>query len=166
MKTAIDRLTRIAGWIAGLLFMGLFGLNVVQITLRYLFGATWLWVPDLLRLMFVWMVFLGATVLYAAGEHLMVDFFVRRMPARRRHAVAAAVEAAAIAFCGILIVKGIEITQRRMRVPFDTWDVPTGYAYAAIVVAGALMGLIAAWRLAGHVRCCFGKGESPDVERE
>lgn len=166
MKTGIDRLVSLARWIAGLLFMALFGLNVVQITLRYVFGATWLWVPDLLRLMFVWMVFLGATALYASGGHLMVDFFVRRIPPRRRHAFAAAIEAAAMAFCAVLFFKGLEITEKRMRIPFDTWDVPTGYAYVAIVVAAVLMALIAAWRLLGHVRAYLGKGESPHVEGE
>lgn len=166
MKLQINGLISIVGWIAGILFMVIFGLNVTQITLRYLFGETWLWVPDLLRLLFVWMVFLGATVLYAAGEHLMVDFFVRRMAPKWQHATAAAIEAAAIAFFVILFFKGIEISEKRMRIPFDTWDVPTGYAYFAIVVAAVLMGLIAVHRMIGHVRSCYAKGESRHVERE
>jgi len=163
MKTLISTLVLAAKWTAATLFMALFGLNVVQVTLRYLVGTTWLWVPDLLRLMFVWMVFLGATVLYAWGGHLTVDFLVQRLSPKRRRAAAAIVEGAAIAFFVVLFVKGIEITEKRMRVPFDTWDIPTGYAYVAIAVAAVLMTLIAADRLWGHVRALI-KGETENVE--
>jgi len=163
MRTLIFTLVLAAKWMAGALFMAVFGLNVIQVALRYMVGITWLWVPDLLRLMFVWMVFLGATVLYAWGGHLTVDFLVQRLPPKGRQAAAAAVEGAAIAFFVVLFVKGIEITEKRMRVPFDTWDIPTGYAYMAIAVAAVLMTLIAAQRLAGHVRALL-KGETGNVQ--
>ena len=39
-----------------------------------------------------------------------------------------------------------------MRVPLDTCDIPTGYAYVAIAVAAVLMTLVAVDRLVGHVR--------------
>lgn len=163
MKAVIAKLMLVAKWVAAALFMGVFGLNVVQVTLRYLIGTTWLWVPDLLRLMFVWMVFLGASVLYEMGGHLAVDFLVLRLPPRHRRVVAVVVESAAIAFFIILIFKGIEIAEKRMRVPFDTWDIPTGYAYAAIVVAAALMLLIGVDRLIDQIRTII-RGETENVE--
>jgi len=163
LKTVIANLMPVVRWITAGLFIGVFGLNVVQITLRYLVGTTWLWVPDLLRLMFVWMVFLGASVLYAMNGHLAVDFLVTRLSPRRRQIAAIVVEAAAITFFTILFFKGIEIAEKRMRVPFDTWDVPTGYAYAAISVAAVLMLLIGIDRLADQIRTVI-RGETENVE--
>jgi TRAP-type C4-dicarboxylate transport system permease small subunit len=144
--------------------MTIFLLNVVQVGLRYFIGETWLWVPDFLRLLFIWCVFLGATVLYASGEHLMVDYFVRKMRPRIRDFVIIGVEAAAIAFFAILVFKGLEIAERRMRIPFDTWDFPTGYAYVSISVCAVMMALIAAHRVADRLRNLLRKGGPPDVQ--
>ena len=164
MRQLIDRMVRMVRWTAGTLFMTIFLLYVVQIGLRYFIGETWLWVPDFLRLLFIWCVFLGATALYASREHLMVDFFARRMRPRVQDMLAIAIEAAAIAFFAILFFKGLEIAEKRMRIPFDTWDFPTGYAYVSISVCAVLMTVIAAHRIANRVRNLLGKGDPSDVQ--
>jgi TRAP-type C4-dicarboxylate transport system permease small subunit len=39
----------------------------------------------------------------------------------------------------VLIGVGIQMAIVRMGIPFDTWDLPTGYAYLAVPVSGATM---------------------------
>ncbi|MFS8085577.1 MAG: TRAP transporter small permease [Acidobacteriota bacterium] len=152
MRALLDTVDHAVKWLVGIAFLAIFALSVVQIILRYLIGETWLWAPDLMRLVFVWAVFLGATALYRSDEHLSVDFFIQRLAPRSRRVLWLATEAASAAFFLLLVVKGWEIADKRMRVPFDTWDLPSGYAYAAVPVCGFLMLLIALERIATRLR--------------
>jgi TRAP-type C4-dicarboxylate transport system permease small subunit len=54
-------------------------------------------------------------------------------------------------FLAVLVLKGIEITKVRMRIPFDTWDLPTGYAYVAIPICGTVMIMITLVRMAEYL---------------
>jgi TRAP-type C4-dicarboxylate transport system permease small subunit len=65
--------------VAGILILALFALNVVQIAMRYTTGAAWIWLPDFSRLLFIWLVFIGASVLVGRNEHLMMDFFIGKL---------------------------------------------------------------------------------------
>lgn len=163
MDRLLDAIHRAAKALCGAAFMAIFVLYVLQIVLRYLFGATWLWTPDLMRLLFVWAVFFGATALYHTSEHLTVDIFVQRLSPFARRTFGLAIDAASATFFLLLIVKGWEIADKRMRVPFDTWDLPTGYAYAAAPVCAFLMLLIAFDRIAKNLRRgSFGKDDRHD----
>lgn len=152
MRPLLDTVHHAVKWLVGMAFMAVFVLSAVQIILRYVIGATWLWAPDLMRLLFVWAVFLGATALYRSGEHLSVDFFIQRLGPRSLRVLGLATEAASAAFFLLLVIKGWEIAEKRMRVPFDTWDLPTGYAYAAAPVCAFLMLLIALDRIVTRLR--------------
>ncbi|MBD3306347.1 TRAP transporter small permease subunit [candidate division KSB3 bacterium] len=142
MQKYIDGFVNALQWLTGALFLVLFLLNILRIALRYFFGISWLWVPDFSRLLFIWVVFLGTTVLYARKEHLEMDFFVTKMSPAHQRKLQRIRDAVLTGFLMILMMKGIEITQVRMRIPFDTWDLPTGYAYLAIPVCSSVMLLI------------------------
>jgi len=79
MKSVLEFMLSLTKLAVTALFMSIFGLYAMQIVLRYFVGTTWLWVPDVIRLMFVWLVFLGAAVLYAVNGHMMVDVLVERL---------------------------------------------------------------------------------------
>jgi TRAP-type C4-dicarboxylate transport system permease small subunit len=55
-------------------------------------------------------------------------------------------------FLVVLVLKGIEVTKVRMRIPFDTWDLPTGYAYIAIPICSAIMIIVTLVRMAEYLR--------------
>jgi TRAP-type C4-dicarboxylate transport system permease small subunit len=139
-------------WIAGALFLILFLLNLLRIFLRYIWGIAWLWEPDFSRLLFVWIVFVGATALYATKGHLMVDFFLARMKLKIRERMHCMIDLITTVFLVLLVLKGIEVTRVRMRIPFDTWDLPTGYAYAAVPICGAIMIAVTLVRMAYFLR--------------
>ena len=63
----------------------------VNVVLRYGFGAGIAASEELSRLLFVWMVFIGATAAYPAGEHMAFTSLVARL--RRRPAALAAATA-------------------------------------------------------------------------
>jgi TRAP-type C4-dicarboxylate transport system permease small subunit len=135
-------------WVSGVLFLTLFFLNLLRIVLRYTLGMAWVWEPDVSRLIFIWLVFLGAAVLYVYQGHLAVDFFVSRLSTSNREHLRLVADLLTTVFLIILVLKGIEVTRVRMRIPFDTWDFPTGYAYAAIPICGGMMIFVTLARMA------------------
>jgi TRAP-type C4-dicarboxylate transport system permease small subunit len=138
-------------WFTGTLFLVLFVLNILRIFLRYFLGVAWLWEPDFSRLLFIWIVFIGATVLYVRKGHLMVDFFLTRMKSKTRERLHLMIDLMTTIFLAILVLKGIEVTKVRMRIPFDTWDLPTGYAYMAVPICSVIMILVTLIRMAGYL---------------
>lgn len=139
MQKMVDYMVKKIEWLVGILFVTLFLLNILRIGLRYFWGVSWLWVPDFSRLIFIWAIFLGASVLYARREHLEMDFFVNKMKESMWEKLSLFIDLSMTIFFIILIFEGFKISKIRMRIPFDMWDIPTGYAYAAVPICSALM---------------------------
>lgn len=139
MQKMVDYMVKKIEWLVGILFVTLFLLNILRIGLRYFWGVSWLWVPDFSRLIFIWAIFLGASVLYARREHLEMDFFVNRMKESMWEKLSLFIDLSMTIFFIILIFEGFKISKIRMRIPFDMWDIPTGYAYAAVPICSAFM---------------------------
>jgi len=124
---------------AGMLFLSLFILNVSRILLRYIWGIAMIWLPDLSRLLFIWLVFVGASVLVGGNEHLIMDFFISKLKPGNKRKLNNLIQLCQIAFFAVMFIGGIPVVKVRMRIPFDTWDFPTGWAYLAIPVCAAFM---------------------------
>ena len=151
MKSWIVRAVGSLEWVAGTLFLALFLLNILRIFSRYFLGVAWLWEPDFSRLLFIWVVFIGATVLYVGKSHLVVDYFLHRMQPKTRERMHFVIDLTTTVFLVVLFLKGIEVTKVRMRIPFDTWDLPTGYAYVAVPICGAIMIIVSLVRMAEYL---------------
>lgn len=151
MKSWMVRAIGSLEWFAGVLFLILFLLNMLRIFLRYCFGIAWLWEPDFSRLLFIWIIFIGATVLYAGKGHLLVDYFLGRMGSNRRERMHFIIDGVTAIFLATLIIKGIEVTKVRMGIPFDMWDLPTGYAYVAVPICSAFMMTVTLLRMAEYL---------------
>lgn len=146
MKPLADRISNVLAWVAGVLFVALFLVIVLNITLRNLGGITWLWIPGMTKFLFIWTVFIAAAVLYHREDHLVMDFFFNQMGPRARRSVSILLNLLFLAFLVSLIIYGFQIVRVRMGIPFETWDFPTGYAFAAAPVSAIIM-----------VYFCYGK---------
>ena len=124
---------------AGLLFMMLFLANILRIVLRNIVGITWFWIPGFSRLVFIWTVFVGTTALYATDDHLLMDFFVNKMQIGTKRRLYIFINLVFLIFVVIVIIYGFMVFQVRMRIPYTSWNFPTGYAYLAAPVCGTLM---------------------------
>ena len=152
MKSRVMRAVESLEWFAGGLFLLLFLLNILRIFLRYFLGIAWLWEPDFCRLLFIWIVFIGATVLYVGKGHLAVDYFLNRMKSKARERMHFLIDLITVIFLAALVLKGIEVTKVRMRIPFDTWDLPTGYAYMAVPICSLIMIIVTLVRMTEYLR--------------
>lgn len=147
ISSALDALERTIAFVAGSAFLTVFLLTLLNITSRNIGGIALLWIPGLTRLLFVWTVLLGTTVLYRRGDHLVMDYFVSMTGARTRARLTLMVDAIMIPFLALIIYHSERVVRVRMRIPYETWRFPTGYAYLALPVCGALMILFAFERI-------------------
>ncbi len=119
----------------------------VNVVLRYGFSSGILGSIEVSRFLFVWIVLLGAVGCLRHGEHLQLMTFVDKLsPALRR--LVLRVGWALILMCSVMLTTG------SFRQTIDNWanpqpmsGIPIGLVYLGGVVAGALMSLIALWRL-------------------
>jgi len=142
IRTFRAGLDRVLSAAIGAGLLAIFILNMYQVGGRYLFGVGEVWIPDVTRFLFIWMIFLGTALMHLRRGHLVIDFVQVRLPIRLRRATEVLIGGAMLAMAGILLVVGWRIMQIRMDIPYTGWEIPTGYAYAAVPVAAVLVGLI------------------------
>jgi TRAP-type transport system small permease protein len=148
VKRALDAFAWLLEHVVALAFAALFAITVLNIVLRNVAGVAWLWIPAVSRLLFIWIVFLGIAAALRRNEHLVVDYFQRRMPPRLRKAVITGIHLVSLPFFAMLYVFGRDLARVRMRIPFDTWQIPTGWAYLAVPVAAVILIVFTLERLA------------------
>jgi TRAP-type transport system small permease protein len=147
MRALGSILDRILSAAIAVALLGVFFLNMYQVIGRYLFGIGAVWIPDLTRLLFIWMVFLGTVLMYLRRRHLVIDFVQVRMPAGVRRATETVIAASMLALSLILAQVGWRIAMIRMDIPYTGLEIPTGIAYLAVPVAGLLLALLSAVQL-------------------
>ncbi|WP_420714734.1 TRAP transporter small permease [Roseateles sp. SL47] len=132
------------------LCLGVMALAVfVNVVLRYGFGSGVAASEELARLLFVWMVFIGATAAYPLGEHMAFTSLL--LPLRRRKTlmmgVAALIRIAVVA-AAVMVAWG---AWQQVVVGLDSRSVVLGYSNALLplpaLLSSALIGLMALWQL-------------------
>ena len=130
--------------------LGLMALLVfVNIVLRYGFGSGIAASEELSRLLFVWMVFLGATAAYPAGEHMAFTSLVRPLARHPRwRATLARVIHLGVAGAAGLVAWG---AWQQVAVGWDSRSPVMGYPMALLPLPAGLactfIAVVAAWRL-------------------
>ena len=147
MKRAVVIIDTTLAWIAGTLFGALFLVTVLNIVLRNLGGITWLWIPGMIKLLFIWTIFIGTAVLYQRNDHLVMDFFANKLAANRRRVLEIVTNLAFLVFLIVLVIYGFVVVELRLGIPFETWNLSTAYAYLAVPVSAILMSFFCVYKL-------------------
>ena len=134
MSRLIGRLSRIPDVVSGFLLAVITVLVCAQVLVRYALGGSLVWSEELTRLLFVWMVVIGAT----SAQPMRVDLLVDLLPSRWRALVRLLGEALVCALTLVLIYGAwgmMHLTQ------FDTntaLGISVWWLYLALFVGGAL----------------------------
>jgi len=139
LSRGLGTLDRVLSGALGAILLVIFSLNLYQVGGRYLFGVGAVWIPDLTRLLFIWMVFLGTALMHQRKRHLAIDFLLHKFPRPARRTIDALIGMGMLGLVSVMAVVGWRIMQIRMDIPYTGLEIPTGYAYLAVPVAAALM---------------------------
>ncbi|MFS0756623.1 TRAP transporter small permease [Noviherbaspirillum sp. 1P10PC] len=88
MKTLAPRLERLVEWLMALALAIMVVLVFGNVVLRYAFGSGLAWAEEVARLMFVWLIFLGAILALRHHAHIGVEMLQQRLSPKVRRACA------------------------------------------------------------------------------
>jgi TRAP-type C4-dicarboxylate transport system permease small subunit len=88
MRNALSGLERIVQWLMALALAVMVVLVFGNVVLRYAFDSGIAWAEEVARLMFVWLIFLGAILALRHHAHIGVEMLQERLPRKARLACA------------------------------------------------------------------------------
>jgi TRAP-type transport system small permease protein len=153
------RLQTLLEWTAGSLLFVLLVVGMLQVTSRYTGLMFVPWTEEVARLLFVWVVWIGAAAAVFRGSHIRFDFLVERLPRRMQAAISMAVTLGVAGFLLLLVYYAYEIV-RSTSSTFITINLSVKYTYLSVVAGSSLMllGLLGGMLL--RLRRAQGQGES------
>ncbi|MCS7232914.1 MAG: TRAP transporter small permease [Synergistetes bacterium] len=80
VRTLSQLLSGVCLWAAGIILIANVGSMAVNIFLRYSFKYSFTWVEEFARFSLIWVVMLAATPALYYGDHMFIDFVVKRLP--------------------------------------------------------------------------------------
>lgn len=117
----------------------------LQVVFRYFLAQSLSWSEEIARYLFVWLTFIGASVVAGTRLHIMVSSFVDNIKSKIvRKSLQTLAELLTIAFLYILIVEGFVVTTEILELgqisPSMPW-LQLGWTYLAIPVGSLFMAL-------------------------
>lgn len=135
---------RIASGVAGLSLLGICGLAVVQVALRYLFGSSLFWVEEISAIAFIAMVWVAAPALWLSKEHLVLDV----LPIARMRAGAIIADVAMIVAGSVAVYASRDTIAAFSVLALPVFDLDYGFKLYPISVGLGLLVAAAAFSLA------------------
>lgn len=113
-----------------------------QVLTRFVLGEPASWSEPLIRVLLIWMAYLGLASAIRAGSLVSVDLVHRLLRGRRRRVLEAAIAIATLALLIVLAWYGIDLVDRVRSQNLAGLEVSISFAYAA-VPTGALVSILA-----------------------
>lgn len=128
-------------WLTAALTLGLVLLVSANVIARYVLSTGLPWAEELTRLIFVWVVFLGAYVALRRGAHLAITTLVDRLPLLPRLLVILIGQLLVGLFLLVLVIAGSELVQQSLAFETRTpvLQLSIAWSYLPILVGSTLM---------------------------
>ena len=106
---------------------------------RYVMRSTFTWYDEIARLLFVWIVFLGAAVGVRRSGHFRLHLVIDRFPAALRRVADIVGVLAIMGFGLVLIQQGWTLVELGQFQQTPVMGLSKGYVYASMPAGGALI---------------------------
>jgi TRAP-type transport system small permease protein len=162
LHPALARLIRVVTWTENALLIAMLALMVLlaaaQILLRNVMDISIVGADHLLRLLVLWVAFLGAIAASREGKHIHVDAIARWLPGRVKSGVVAVTDLFTLSVCLVLAwqsVRFIQDARESGEMAFAT--VPVWLAALILPLAFTLIALRYGLRFMHHVQQARGR---------
>jgi len=119
-------------------FIFLIGITFMQVLSRYIFSFSFAWSEELTRYIFVWMIFVGASLGFRYKSHIALDLVLSLMPPLGRRIMEFINAVAILVLLGVLIYYGWNTTLVAMKQNSPALYLPMGYVYASIPIGSVV----------------------------
>ena len=164
LPPALDRLIRIVTWTENALLIAMLALMVLlaaaQILFRNFFDMSIFGADMMLRLLVLWVAFLGAIAASREGKHIHIDAIARWLPGRVKSGVVALTDLFTLGVCLVLAwqaLRFIQSARESAEMAFGT--LPVWVAALILPLAFTLIALRYGLRLRHHVLEALGREE-------
>lgn len=140
LDSAISRLTRVADELAAAVCAILIVVTTASVIV-YQRGITIVWLDDVLRMLLIWLVYLGSVSLCFHNDHIAMDAIYVRLSTRVRRVLNFAIAVLGIALCGYVTKIGIDniITEIGYGILLPSGYIPAWPQTLAVPLCFALM---------------------------
>ncbi|QJQ96744.1 MULTISPECIES: TRAP transporter small permease [Halomonadaceae] len=112
---------------------------------RSFFNRSLPWADELARMLFIWLIFIGAAAAFARYEHIAVDFLVRKLSPRGAHALYLIQHLIITALMGVIIWGGYVVISRSTG-RTAILGVPWNLINVSLVICAVFIAAVALWR--------------------
>jgi TRAP-type C4-dicarboxylate transport system permease small subunit len=132
METVID-------WVLVSAFIVVFVIALYQVVMRYVFSNPPIWSEELIRLMFVWICYLGWTVATRNKTHIQITALVTFLPPTAQKVLKAFNCLLVIGFSVFMVWFGIKMVEVGSRGMAVTLPINFGLVYLSVPIANAII---------------------------
>lgn len=119
--------------VAAALMAAMLAVMAAQVTSRYVFGQPLAWTEEVLRYLYVWLVFLGASAAYADRGHVAVTLISDHLPPSARLWLQTGSDLLLLVYTLLLFALGASATLRYHHYPLSVLDwVPYSVVYVVV----------------------------------
>lgn len=150
-----DKIKKIENIVLMLLGLGMTAVMFANALSRYVLGSTFVWAEEVIRMLFVWAMFIVITDLFVEGGNIGFDVFANKN-AVTKMICEIVTNIVLIIIGGSLFIHGGGIVQVIGKIPLAATKLPGAVFYIPGVIAGGVWVLIGAYKI---VRCFIKKDE-------
>lgn len=120
-----------------------------QVIMRYVFNNSSFWSEELARYIFMWQIWMGASIGFKDDKHIKIEFFTNMLRGKVKVFFSLLSNLLMLAFCIFLVVKGWEFLKLTYMLKMVTPALRYSYVYvyasmplSALVVSLRMLGLV------------------------
>lgn len=147
LSAVCDALAGLVTNILGVLIGAIVAVTLAAVWWRYVVNDPISWTEQVSRIMFVWVTFLGAAVLYREKTHITIDMFLEMIPQPFKSIMVWLIELGMLLFIVVLFVYGLKLSLDTLSQTYGALDISPASFYFAAPVSAALMLLFFVERL-------------------
>lgn len=117
----------------------------VNVVGRAVFNNSVPWADELARMLFIWLIFIGAAAAFARYEHIAVDILVRRLAPRAAHMLYLLQHVIIMLLMGVIIWGGV-LVMTRASSQTAILNVPWNLINVSLVLCAIFIAAVAIWR--------------------
>lgn len=141
LKVWRDKIIWIELIIASILLVVITSSVFLQVIFRYVLEQPLSAAEELARFCFVWVSLLGAAATISASSSQGIDLLVKKFPERIQRVIAVLSSLGILLFCGMLVVKGMELVSIVYSQRSPGLNLPMSYVYISVPVSALLIAI-------------------------
>lgn len=152
MERLFDLITGVIERLIFIILLSMTSIMFANVVGRYGFGTAISWVPEVARMLFVWLTFLAVILGVRQGAHIGLGFAVERLSPRWRPVVDVVATLLILGFCAVWFWTSLFLVERNADMRSALLGIPMWLLYLATPVSVAAIFLLYAARLAVSIR--------------